>query len=635
MSQNIYQIYQANPITSNASTDLMYFGQSPYGAGDDAAMTYANFAAQFLTPSTGVISAQGTANQVLVNGTSGSAVHGAITLTLPQSIGTSSAVTFGSLTLGTPLTGANGGTGVANTGLTINLGSATTGYVLTSDSSGNATWQAVSASGSVTSLAGDSGSATPSAGVITVTGSTTGLTFTGASHTLSLGGLLTGANGGTGHANTGLTINLGSGASGYLLTSDSSGNATWAAPGYLTGAVLLSPSGNQTITAHRLIIDDGVLILGDPTTGAGEGTTALSMYSPTGSLGSLAIYSINNSGNFNNILQNAATTGSRTWTLPDATGTIALTSGIPSLGDFTFTGDVMSNATSNANITIQPNGSGGVLVGTNTTVTGINYSLQVATSGQAPLMVLGAYKATTGSAQYRFYKSRSTTIGTFATVNSGDNLGQIQFYGDDGTSFHQSATINITAQGTISTGIIPGQFQFQTANSSGTLTTALTISNAQACTFAGLIIPTSTIGIQGTTTNDNAQAGSVGEYMSNSASGVSLTTNDISNITSLSLTAGDWDVWALTGFQAAATTLFMYGYTGFSSSSSGTPSIYSSISYGQTGVAIGAGGADTFLAVAAQRYSLSTTTTVYLNVAATFNTSTCAATGYIYARRVR
>ena len=47
MSRNIDQVYTANPITSNASTDLMYFGQSPYGAGDDAAMTYGNFAAQF------------------------------------------------------------------------------------------------------------------------------------------------------------------------------------------------------------------------------------------------------------------------------------------------------------------------------------------------------------------------------------------------------------------------------------------------------------------------------------------------------------------------------------------------------------------------------------------------------------
>ncbi len=52
MSSNIHQVFVANPITSNTSTDLMYFGQSPYGAGNDAAMTYANFSAQFGAPYT-------------------------------------------------------------------------------------------------------------------------------------------------------------------------------------------------------------------------------------------------------------------------------------------------------------------------------------------------------------------------------------------------------------------------------------------------------------------------------------------------------------------------------------------------------------------------------------------------------
>src|SRR5690349_20309188 len=46
MSKNIEQIYVDNPITTNADTDLMYFGQSPYGVGDDAAMTYGNFKTQ-------------------------------------------------------------------------------------------------------------------------------------------------------------------------------------------------------------------------------------------------------------------------------------------------------------------------------------------------------------------------------------------------------------------------------------------------------------------------------------------------------------------------------------------------------------------------------------------------------------
>jgi hypothetical protein len=52
MSKNLQQVYTANPITTNQSTDLMYFARSPYGAGDDCGMTYASFSAQFGTPYT-------------------------------------------------------------------------------------------------------------------------------------------------------------------------------------------------------------------------------------------------------------------------------------------------------------------------------------------------------------------------------------------------------------------------------------------------------------------------------------------------------------------------------------------------------------------------------------------------------
>jgi hypothetical protein len=67
MSQNIEQIYVANPITSNAATDLMYVGQSPYGAGNDAAITFANFSAQIAT---------GTINQVAYFAATGNAIAG-------------------------------------------------------------------------------------------------------------------------------------------------------------------------------------------------------------------------------------------------------------------------------------------------------------------------------------------------------------------------------------------------------------------------------------------------------------------------------------------------------------------------------------------------------------------------------
>jgi hypothetical protein len=65
MSKNINQVYMTNPITSNAATDLMYFGQSPYAANDDAAMTYSNFSAQF------VLSTLSTHNAVLTTNASG------------------------------------------------------------------------------------------------------------------------------------------------------------------------------------------------------------------------------------------------------------------------------------------------------------------------------------------------------------------------------------------------------------------------------------------------------------------------------------------------------------------------------------------------------------------------------------
>ena len=125
MSKNIDQIFTANPITSNASTDLMYFGQSPYGSGDDAAMTYANFSAQFAEPFTilpvsrgGTDVASFNIHGIVISGATSTAALSSLTLTNGQ-------VVIGS-TGATPLAAtltAGIGIGIANAANSITISS--------------------------------------------------------------------------------------------------------------------------------------------------------------------------------------------------------------------------------------------------------------------------------------------------------------------------------------------------------------------------------------------------------------------------------------------------------------------------------------------------------------------------------
>jgi len=74
-----------------------------------------------------------------------------------------------------------------------------------------------------------------------------------------------------------------------------------------------------------------------------------------------------------------------------------------------------------------------------------------------------------GAAYFVGYKSRGS-VGSETTIVSGDTLGGFQFRGYDGTSFDESARIDVVSEGTIATGQIPTKWVFKTSNSSGTLT---------------------------------------------------------------------------------------------------------------------------------------------------------------------
>lgn len=78
-------------------------------------------------PSSGVSSLTGTADQVLVGGTSGSPQTGALTLTLPQSIGSTNSPTFAGLTLGSFSGLLRATAGVLSGGATVDLASEVSG----------------------------------------------------------------------------------------------------------------------------------------------------------------------------------------------------------------------------------------------------------------------------------------------------------------------------------------------------------------------------------------------------------------------------------------------------------------------------------------------------------------------------
>jgi hypothetical protein len=147
----------------------------------------------------------------------------------------------------------------------------------------------------------------------------------------------------------------------------------------------------------------------------------------------------------------------------------------------------------------------------------------------------------------------------------------------------------------------------------------------------GAITPSTTAGIVGTTTANNANAGSDGEYQSNSASGTSLTSGTAANCDSLTLTAGDWDVGGTVQFIPAGTTVI----TGETSSASTVSATAGPNSQTQTIFIAHAAGQGDILSTGYARVNVSTSTTVYAVGEATFTTSTLTCNGYLHARRIR
>jgi hypothetical protein len=270
---------------------------------------------------------------------------------------------------------------------------------------------------------GDSGSATPSSGVITFTGASTGLTFTGSGSTMTLGGALNVGYGGTGldtlttytllaggTTSTGNLQQVSAGSSGQLLQS----NGASALPTWTTATF---PSGSGTL--NHMLRSDG-------TNWVQTTSTTLDSSDNLAGLTSVAVGNLSLSSN-----QIATTTA--LFTLSTLNASCSFDNSL---------------STSNAcNVSATQYG---------------NNSLSNLLS---------------------FVKNRGSS-GSPVVVNTNDIVYQLWAYGNDGTQNWGLAAIKARVTGTVSSGIVPGQLEFVTANSSGSVVTALIISNAQLVTVS-------------------------------------------------------------------------------------------------------------------------------------------------------
>jgi hypothetical protein len=209
----------------------------------------------------------------------------------------------------------------------------------------------------------------------------------------------------------------------------------------------------------------------------------------------------------------------------------------------------------------------------------------------------------------------SSATGT-GTVNSGLQ-NQLAYYAANGTAVSGLAT---AASGVLVT----------SAGSIPSISSTLPAFTTSSITFS----PT-TGGIVGTTTNDNADAGKVGEFVSSTiavASAINPANTTPTNLTSISLTAGDWDVWGNVGFSqdTVGFTLVVAYISNATAGALPDASLYNSIfigaASGMSSIGINAPGV---------RLSLSTTTTIYIIGRADYSAGTTKMFGGIFARRAR
>lgn len=253
----------------------------------------------------------------------------------------------------------------------------------------------------------------------------------------------------------------------------------------------------------------------------------------------------------------------------------------------------------------------------------------------------GMYVLTTvGTAGTPAILTRATDYDEPAEIQAGDKFAVLSGTLYAGTEFLQTATVTTIGTDPITFQQMGNASYLVKGNNLSDLanlgTALLNLGGGTAPTGTGALVrqnqPTvNQANLVGVTTVSNAAAGSLGEVVTASvlfASAVSLTSNVAANLTSISLTAGDWDVYgnvfcvfnvgALNAFASINTTSATLPDT---SLVNGVENVASTTNAGFN--------------TPVRRINVSSTTTVYMVVRAVFSSGTGSVCGNILARRVR
>ena len=606
------------------------------------------------------------------------------------------------------------------------------------------------------SFATDSGTATPAAGVLTISGSSTGLTTSGSGSTVGLTGTLKLGNGGTNNALTAsnggivwsdaskLNILAGTATANLPLLSGSTATPSWgsfalslggalttAGAHTLSGAfastftftnttnVTFPTSGTLATTAGTVASITGTTnqIIASASTGAvtlsapqNLNTTAafqvntLQLNSSNGLLDSAGniLLSYSGGGNYNYIQVKNNSTGYppsftaagndpnvSMWLYGKGTGIIVVSTAalttpfaiINGTGSQHTTNFVFANTSAAQNVTFPDasftiagttlalNGTGASLTASNGGIVYSTASAMAILSGTATaqqLLLSGAsttpqWSTTTypltNAINTIMYASSANVLGVITPVNSAvliSSSGGVPSMSTTLPSGISATNMNLTTPRIASGGLtsVTGYNWIGVTETASAVNyinvTNNSTGNSPSITFTGSdpnVIGqisakgTGGVAIQGTSasTPANAPSGYVGELLSGTnATAVAMTSTTPAQINTLSLTAGDWDVWAVFYTTVGGTTtqsaVFAWIDTVSASLSARTTAQLSAINgtYGTLTT-----GQASYINTGVCRWNVGTSTTVYLNAVATYGTSTLTGNGNIFARRVR